>query len=102
MLHALQSSDLKAALDCVGAIADATVSRYGRGFSDRDRQCVEAIRLPLENLYRLNAQLEGARAAWGAPPPGRAGGEFSLTCRERQVLQWLANGKADRDIADIL
>ena len=103
MPDALQSSDLKAALDCVGAIAAATVIRYGPGFSDRDKQCVEAIRLHLENLYRLDAQLVAARAAWGAPPAGRPAPEASpLTSRERQVLQWLGNGKSDRDIALIL
>ena len=102
MLQVPQSSDLKAALDCVGAIAEATVSRYGRGFSDRDKACVEAIRLHLENLYRLNEQLAAARAAWGAPPAGKPAADPALTDRERQVLQWLANGKADRDIAAIL
>ena len=102
MLHVLQSSDLKAALDCVGAIAEATVSRYGPGFSDRDKACVDAIRLHLENLYRLNEQLAAARAAWGAPPAGKPAADPALTDRERQVLQWLANGKADRDIAAIL
>jgi DNA-binding NarL/FixJ family response regulator len=103
MLHALQSSDLKAALDCVGAIAEATVSRYGPGFSDGDKACLQAIRQHLENLYRLDAQLAAARAAWGAPPAGRPAPEPSaLTCRERQVLQWLGNGKSDRDIALIL
>jgi DNA-binding NarL/FixJ family response regulator len=103
MLDALQSSDLKSALDCVGAIAEATVSRYGPGFSDRDKQCVQAIRRHLENLYVLDQQLAAARAAWGAPAAGRRAGEAAvLTCRERQVLQWLGNGKSDRDIALIL
>ena len=102
MLHALQSSDLKAALDCVGAIAEATVSRYGRGFSDRDKECVQAIRRHLGNLYLLNEQLAAARAAWGAPPARRPPADSALTDRERQVLQWLANGKTDRDIAAIL
>jgi DNA-binding CsgD family transcriptional regulator len=37
-----------------------------------------------------SASTEGPDTRWG------------LTAREREVLQWLARGKADRDIAEIL
>jgi DNA-binding CsgD family transcriptional regulator len=78
-------------------------NRAKRDFADRDRACLEAIRPHLGTLYRLSREMDGARAAWGVPsgaqnPPG---GE-PLTARERDVLQWLANGKTDRDIAQIL
>ena len=42
-------------------------------------------------------------AAWGVPPAApRTCCDSRLTCRERQVLDWLAGGKSDRDIACIL
>ncbi|HSS30759.1 MAG TPA: helix-turn-helix transcriptional regulator, partial [Nitrospiraceae bacterium] len=39
---------------------------------------------------------------WGAPAADREPAADSLTPREREVLQWLAGGKTDRDIGDIL
>jgi DNA-binding CsgD family transcriptional regulator len=76
------------------------VNRSGRDFSDRDRECLEAIRTHLGNLYRLTAK--GARAAWGVPPAQGEASDAGLTAREREVLEWLSGGKTDRDIADIL
>jgi len=79
------------------------LNRAGRDFADRDRACMEAIRPHLGTLYRLSREMDGARAAWGMPSGARnpPGGE-PLTARERDVLRWLANGKTDRDIAQIL
>ena len=78
-------------------------NRSGRDFSDRDRACLESIRPHLGNLYRLSDEIEGPRAAWGVPPPARGAlAEVPLTAREREVLRWLAGGKTDRDIGDIL
>ena len=76
-------------------------NRKGRDFSDRERACVESIRAHLGNLYRLGGELDSARAAWGVPAP-EASCEAPLTDREREVLGWLAGGKTDRDIGDIL
>ena len=70
------------------------LNRTGRDFSDRDRDCLEAIRPHLGNLYRLTRKAESPRAAWGVPS--------QLTAREREVLQWLSGGKTDRDIGCIL
>ena len=83
------------------------LSRVGFDFSDRDRDCLEAIRPHLGNLYRLTRKVGGPRAAWGVP---RTQGvartlrdrDEHLTAREREVLQWLSGGKTDRDIACIL
>ncbi|HJV96593.1 MAG TPA: helix-turn-helix transcriptional regulator [Albitalea sp.] len=66
-------------------------NRSRRGFSDRDRDCLELIRPHLGALYRLGA--EAGRASDAAA---------LLTPRERGVLQWVAAGKTDRDIAAIL
>ncbi|MGZ5104084.1 MAG: helix-turn-helix transcriptional regulator [Usitatibacter sp.] len=79
------------------------LNRSGRDFSDRDRACLESIRPHLGHLFRLSRELEGARAAWGVPPPGQESiRDVPLTAREREVLGWLAGGKTDRDIGDIL
>jgi DNA-binding CsgD family transcriptional regulator len=87
-------------------------NRQDRDFSDRDRACAEAMRPLLGDLYRMARALDDARAAWGVPasvppappalpataaPPGAP-----LSPRENEVLRWLAGGKTDRDIADIL
>lgn len=94
-------------------------NRAGSGFSDRDRACLEIIRPHLGSLYRLSL---GASCAAGVPlaatpslsasaPPAPAPATallqtaalgLPLTAREREVLRWLAAGKTDRDIAEIL
>jgi len=97
-------------------------NRCGREFSDRDRACFELLRPHLGNFYRLSLVAKGADGdALGtiggapAPPaspiaaspiaasPVRAAAlALPVTAREREVLQWVASGKTDRDIADIL
>jgi DNA-binding CsgD family transcriptional regulator len=84
------------------ALVAFVFNRAGRDFSDRDRDCLESIRPHLRCLYRLSGELEGARAAWGVPPAQPCFAQCPLTEREREVLQWLAGGKTDRDIALIL
>lgn len=79
------------------------LNRSGRDFSESDRDRIESIRPLLGNLFRLTREIEGARAAWGVPSAGSAGGrELPVTARERDVLYWLGAGKTDNDIADIL
>jgi DNA-binding CsgD family transcriptional regulator len=70
-------------------------NRSRRDFADRERDRLEALRPLLGQLYRLARALERARPTQWAPVA-------PLTAREREVLQWLAAGKTDRDIADIL
>jgi DNA-binding CsgD family transcriptional regulator len=55
----------------------------------------------LGNLYRLTRDAQGPQAAWGVPSPDPPC-DPRLSLREREVLDWLAGGKTDRDIADIL
>jgi DNA-binding CsgD family transcriptional regulator len=74
-------------------------NRSEHGFSDRDCACLEVIRPHLGHLYRLTRALEGARKV---PTPERATCDLPLTTREREVLHWLAGGKTDRDIGEIL
>jgi DNA-binding CsgD family transcriptional regulator len=76
-------------------------NRSGSDFTERDRACAEAIRPHLGDIYRMARALDDARAAWGVPAPPRGAGE-PLTAREQEVMRWLAGGKTDRDIGDIL
>jgi DNA-binding CsgD family transcriptional regulator len=64
-------------------------NRAGSAFGDRELELAETVRPHLANLYRLGGT---ATAAGGAP----------LTAREREVLEWVAAGKTNRDIASIL
>jgi DNA-binding CsgD family transcriptional regulator len=66
------------------------LNRNGRDFSDRERQLLDLVREPLAALYRHAL----ARA--------RPFGALPVTARERQVLEWLAAGKTDREIGQIL
>jgi len=83
------------------ALVSFVFNRRDRDFSDRDRDCAEAIRPHLGDLYRMTRALDDARAAWGVPSaltPAAA----PLTPREEEVLRWLAGGKTDKDIGAIL
>jgi DNA-binding CsgD family transcriptional regulator len=73
-------------------------NRSRRGFSDRDRACIELIRPHLGNLYRLRRAMDTVRTA----PLHTTQPNLSLSPREHEVLQWVANGKTDRDIGEIL
>lgn len=62
-------------------------NRGGRAFGDAERDLAEVLRPQLAALYRL------------AGPPLCLS---ALTARETEVLQWIAAGKSNRDIAEIL
>jgi DNA-binding CsgD family transcriptional regulator len=95
----LPQADLKAALDAVHAgfaslqrLVDAELTERG---------LIELIRPHLGDLRRIARAIDDARAAWGVPSPGRTALPC-LTGREQEVVRWLAAGKTDRDIGDIL
>jgi DNA-binding CsgD family transcriptional regulator len=64
-------------------------NRSGSAFGERELELGEAVRPHLANLYRLGGNL---------PKPAGT----PLTAREREVLEWVAAGKTNRDVAAIL
>lgn len=87
-------------------LVSIVLNRSKLGFAERDRERLELLRPHLAFLY-CHACRATAHAphAMRAPPrapslPDPTPGE--LTVRERDVLQWLACGKTDADIAALL
>ncbi|HEX8013196.1 MAG TPA: helix-turn-helix transcriptional regulator [Casimicrobiaceae bacterium] len=71
------------------------LNRTKRDFSDRECALLDLVRRPLAALYRGLLALEQTRDE----------GPFDtlpVTPREREVLTWVAAGKTDRQIAEIL
>jgi DNA-binding CsgD family transcriptional regulator len=64
-------------------------NRAASAFGDREVQVAEAMRPHLANLYRMCGTAAGPDCA-------------ALTAREREVLEWVAAGKTNRDIGAIL
>jgi DNA-binding CsgD family transcriptional regulator len=75
-------------------------NRSGSAFTDRDRDLAEVMRPHLANLYRLGVAIERTRMLPADAPFDRAAAP--LTPREREVLDWVAAGKTNRDVAAIL
>jgi DNA-binding CsgD family transcriptional regulator len=73
------------------------MNRWRTPFTDAERDLLELLRPHLADVYRLAAALDAAR---GAPPPWQA--PVRLTPRESEVLRWVAAGKTNRDVADIV
>jgi DNA-binding CsgD family transcriptional regulator len=76
------------------------LNRTGGDFADRDRDLAEILRPHLANLYRLGIAIEQPRDRTDEAPAVAAAA--ALTAREREVLDWVAAGKTNRDIATIL
>jgi DNA-binding CsgD family transcriptional regulator len=76
-----------------GLLVSFVLNRNGRDFSDRERALLDLVREPLAALYR-NLLARGRKA--------RGFDALPVTRREREVLAWLAAGKTDRDISEIL
>ena len=71
------------------------LNRRRRDFSDRDRDVLDLATATLAGIYRsVRLPRRSGRAA--------ARLVAALTGREQQVIEWLAAGKTDRDIAAIL
>jgi DNA-binding CsgD family transcriptional regulator len=84
-------------------------NRKGRDFSDRERTLLELVRPHLGTLYRQSYALEQAQRALAAsgdpaPLPVESPRDVmaALTPREREVLGWVAAGKTNAQIAQIL
>ncbi|WP_254067993.1 helix-turn-helix transcriptional regulator [Acidovorax sp. SRB_14] len=84
------------------------LQRHGQGFDGRDRERLALLRPHLAFLYRHACQRGAALPGTAPPAPGpgaRAPEPCSvggLTLREGQVMQWLACGKTDAEIAALL
>lgn len=73
-----------------GLLVSFVLNRRGRDFSDREKALLDLVREPLAALYRHALSRDRALEA------------LPVTTRERQVLEWLAAGKTDREIGAIL
>ena len=96
-------------IDCVlampvhqsrGWLVSWVLNRRGRDFSEREVALLDQVRAALSRFFAHTDWLTRLAPSIAAPPPLAAG--TSLTPREREVLQWVAAGKTDRDIAQIL
>jgi DNA-binding CsgD family transcriptional regulator len=76
------------------------LNRTGRGFNDRERDLLDVVRPHLANLYRLGVAADRVSEVPADVPFDLAAAP--LTPREREVLDWVAAGKTNRDIAAIL
>ena len=73
------------------------LNRQRRDFSDREVALLDVVGGLLARQYRRVRAASRAAAVW---LPGPAA--MRLTPREREVVRWLAAGKTDRDIADLV
>lgn len=82
------------------------LNRSKLNFGERDRERLELLRPHLAFLYgharRATAHEAGGASAQPQAPPLPDPASSGLTLRERDVLQWLACGKTDADIAALL
>lgn len=95
-------------IDCVlampvyqadGWLVSWVLNRRGRDFSEREAGLLDQVRAPLARFFRQTEGLARLAPALATPQPSPLA---PLTPRERQVLQWVAAGKTDRDIAQII
>jgi DNA-binding CsgD family transcriptional regulator len=75
-----------------GLLVSFVLNRNRTDFSDRECALLDLVRDPLAALYR-NLLIRKKDSGFAALP---------VTPREREVLSWLAAGKTDKDIGDIL
>ena len=79
------------------------LNRRGRDFSDRDRDVLDLVGGPLSRLYQKARALERLQSTVAAKKPDLQRLEaLGVTTREIEVLQWLAAGKTDREVAALL
>jgi DNA-binding CsgD family transcriptional regulator len=87
-----------------GWLVSWVLNRRGRDFSDREAALLDQVRAPLARLFEQTGWSSRAAAARRDPEPGAPAllALLPLTPREREVLQWVAAGKTDRDVAAIV
>lgn len=83
-----------------GWLVSFVLNRRGREFSARELALLDSVREPLSRLFKHTHTLERMRQAWR--PPCALSDALPLSAREHEVLQWVAAGKTDRDVAAIL
>ena len=76
------------------------LNRRGNAYTERELGLLEIVRPHLANLYRLGIAADRVREVPADVPFDVA--SVPLTAREREVLDWVAAGKTNRDIAAIL
>jgi DNA-binding CsgD family transcriptional regulator len=81
-------------------LVSLVLNRSGVPFSDREIGLLEIVRPHLANLYRLGITADRVREVPADVPFDVP--EVPLTPREREVLDWVAAGKTNRDIAAIV
>ena len=88
-----------------GWLVSFVLNRRGRDFDDREVALLEEVRAPLAGLFACTRLLDDARRVWqgsGDTAPPALSANLPLSRRENEVLRWVAAGKTDRDIAQIL
>jgi DNA-binding CsgD family transcriptional regulator len=85
-----------------GWLVSWVLNRRGRDFSDREAALLDQVRAPLARLFAQSAWAPRAAAAPSIERAPTLSALAPLTPREREVLQWVAAGKTDRDIAAIV
>jgi DNA-binding CsgD family transcriptional regulator len=92
-------------------LVSLVLNRRGRDFSDRECLWLDMVGVPLARLYRRTVREQQWRERLRQLQPllgdecersVSPGVQDRLTEREREVLRWLAAGKTDRDIADLV
>ena len=86
-----------------GWLVSWVLNRRGRDFSDREAALLDQVRAPLARLFERSGWSARAAAPGEREPRAPVLSALApLTPREREVLQWVAAGKTDRDIAAIV
>ncbi|MFZ2648691.1 MAG: LuxR C-terminal-related transcriptional regulator [Burkholderiaceae bacterium] len=88
-----------------GWLVSFVLNRRGSDFCEREVALLDQVRRAVAGLFRRTGLLERTRNAWRLDHGASAASKSappSLTGREHEVMRWVAAGKTDRDIADIL
>jgi DNA-binding CsgD family transcriptional regulator len=87
-----------------GWLVSWVLNRRGRDFSDGDAALLDQVRLPLSRFFQQTDWLTRLAPVTARPAATRPllSAAAPLTAREREVLEWVAAGKTDRDIAAIV